>query len=638
VKTLPRSPRWLRALTTSPSHKARETKKGLVPRGAFYRPGLELLEGRICPVQTISIGPPGAPLLSFQVSDNFEVSGSTYTYHPTPTNPLSIGAFTRSEFNAQLVMTAGTFSADTGSENAEGTFSVSSAQLKSAPHGSISQFLLNDPAQLLNFTNVTATQFLNDGFRPQAPFSVQVAFVGFTINTVTIRQDKKTEHWDLALQGTIDLYFGSSERDSSSLFHIGVFGPDYLLFDFQAGDVYFNGAEVTFNITAKPTKSLTFQIQGGIGVTKAGDSWNIIAYGSGSVQAVVNAVYGDAYDIDYALTAGTSIQSPGISFADGQLDTLNVAFVASSEKHPKLAGFGIAVTGLGMLYDRATDTYGIYGNATLDIKSFSLQVSLGTPTTPGLKIVDGQPEFGGMSITVAKLQVSSLITLDRFQIKFTETVGSNQLHSFSLTMSAVVTLAEKCTVSGNFQMTVDNQGDWQVQSIGLGVLFPGGVEIVDGVSLVAISGTLDNINSANWSISASATLAFGNAIKIKVPGSKDPPEPAYMALATGSIQVNADELVLTASVTLGAVMDATTGKVTKVLIGTATGTVTINWAQQLYELQIDGSLYFGVFNFSGVIKFHENQFWVLATATVDVPNFIPVIGGMELASAGFAFY
>ena len=234
------------------------------------------------------------------------------------------------------------------------------------------------------------------------------------------------------------------------------------------------------------------------------------------------------------------------------------------------------------------------------------------------------------------MRISSLIDLDKFQLKFTDTMVGDQ-DNYSLTMSAVVTIGQSATVHGDFQLTTDEDNGWVVQSIGLGVLVPGGIELVDGINLIGISGALNNINTPNWSISASATLSFGKAIRIQVPFQPSQFKNAYIVVATGSVMINQDELVLSASVSVGATLDLVTSKVQDVLIGTASGTVTLNWAKQLYELQVAGSFYAGIFNFNGTIKYYQSEFWVLANASINVPSKIPVIGGDVLASAGFAF-
>src|SRR5207244_1428286 len=78
--------------------------------GGFHRPMLELLETRLCPSTTISLGTD----LSFQIAGNFELSGTVNSHIATATDPVLISLYkSGGGFQATLEISSGTFSADT---------------------------------------------------------------------------------------------------------------------------------------------------------------------------------------------------------------------------------------------------------------------------------------------------------------------------------------------------------------------------------------------------------------------------------------------------------------------------------------------------------------------------------------------
>src|SRR5262249_54268109 len=138
-----------------------------------------------------------------------------------------------------------------------------------------------------------------------------------------------------------------------------------------------------------------------------------------------------------------------------------------------------------------------------------------------------------------------------------------------------------------------------------------GIEIADtGIQITGFCGKVQNLqNPADLIVSGSLTATWGTA---------------QIFTMTGGFTVSKDELVLDADVCF---LDGSS---------TATGTLTLDWGAQNYELQVSASWYYGLFTFEAVIDLSDgDELYVRAEADVNVPQFVPFIGGDRLASVDF---
>ena len=584
----------------------------------FRCPRLEQLEDRVCPSQTIYLGTD----LAFQVMDAFTQSGgSTYSYMASSSEPILIAPFSASSFSAVLELTSGTFSADTSlSTNPNEEFSVTQAIFHTVPGGTAPNIDLNNEQ---DFTNVQAKNFLNGGLTLANPLTISPGPFTFSINSVGMRMDGHDGDTGIALQGFMELSLGPTQLTLAvSFMNYLYIDPKFTYgFDFSGGSLTVATSFTAFDVTFAGTVTADFEF-GNTGNTLK----EVSLYGGVSVKT---SMAEDAnYNLDFMASMGTSESDPGLEFQNGSLTALNVMFTGGLGANPNdvtLGGLGIVLNGLGMTYSAAKDEFGIYGGLGIKLAGATFSAKLGDSMSPGLVVLDGVVNFTAAQFSLSDFSLGSELGIQKFVLKYSDSDGTT-----SLTIRANV-LFFGATLDGNFSLTYTEASGWTLQSIGVSANDPTGLPIIDGIELTYLSGEFNNIAGPNWSITASATIAFGTAVPVGTDN-----ENAYIALATGTIQINENEVVLSADVTFGAVVNEN-GAVTKVLVGSATGTVTLDWAEQLYELQVQGSFYAGIFNFDGTIRYFNDELFVLATATINVPSFVPIIGGDELAGAGFAF-
>src|SRR5262249_36910826 len=109
---------------------------------------------------------------------------------------------------------------------------------------------------------------------------------------------------------------------------------------------------------------------------------------------------------------------------------------------------------------------------------------------------------------------------------------------------------------------------------------------------------------------------------------------ATMFRAEGGFTVDKNHLDIDAEVWLGAYVQ--NGKTAGVL-GSGSGNVHLDWNAQDYSAKMHASMLDGVYTFDASFEFNGafDALWISATASVNVPNGVPFIGGTHLASMDF---
>jgi hypothetical protein len=344
----------------------------------------------------------------------------------------------------------------------------------------------------------------------------------------------------------------------------------------------------------------------------------------------------------------------------------------------------------------------IYGEAGLTVGSGSMiqsiDVTLGSATQPGLVIsggdlqsfnvtLNGAFSLGGLSIspkdlTLAymkpaqgdaiyqisgglevdltdKIKVSSSIDADT-PLVIDATTGSVDLtDGFSLSIYAdiegfilsgsvsytvpagggyeIVTNASLMTPSGiGFQAYLDISNG-QLKDIGIGISGP--IEVGDtGLTITWIFGSLQNINTNDPTITAAATIEYGDF------GGGAPP----ILEVTGAIQVSKEKLLISAdpnnlpSIYSTGIVSATDHPLGILLEGGAlgqfTGSLDLDWTTGVYTVQASGSLLDGMATIDVAMTLTSHgDLSFSADVGINVPSQIPVIGGLQLASGHVRF-
>jgi hypothetical protein len=385
-------------------------------------------------------------------------------------------------------------------------------------------------------------------------------------------------------------------------------------------------------------------------------------------------------DGQFTLTGSTSFNlendsvtanfaSPGLVVQGGVIQDFHLTMSGDLS----LAGVSFSMNSLGVSYTQDTSTYTVTGNTSLKVDGQALSVSFGGGGTNGLTITNGilaeldvqvvssfkllglEFDVGSQAnpltmtytgapqsiftlageVSVHELQLgggvgASVILGSKTQAGIEIKGGHFQLDDVTIQLSDVPLGAftlDKLVVSFDqgLSVTVDvwfPEGwklggtvgfteDGKLNTIGFGISGNEGIEIADtGIMITGISGEVQNLqHPSDLIVSGSLTGVWGTGQLITV---------------SGGFKVDKDELVLDGSVSI---LDG---------YGSGSGRVVLDWGQHDYSIDVQLGWLDGVITGEVVIDLHDrDNLYVKATADVNVPDVIPVIGGKTLAGINF---
>jgi len=370
-----------------------------------------------------------------------------------------------------------------------------------------------------------------------------------------------------------------------------------------------NGQLVEFNlgVTADFTlfgltcnvQDLTFQYQSMSGNT------DYVLYGGLSLSVSGNTL---------SATMGND-SNPGLIIQNNVVTQINMAITGSFE----ISGFGFAIVDAGCDYIASADEYLIFGTFTLtDVFTASVQLGTGS-SNPGITIINGDFQLDNFAFSLDNVPIGAF-TLNYVDISYASTddvwSGAGQV-TFPTGWSIAASLT---FVNGN----LDDISLTYNAGTSTGIAIPD-----TGMFVTEISASLENLDEpANIIVSGSIQAVFGK--KISIGGTT-----CTIFAATGSFTADSQELVITGNYYEGAY--ESNGNWTGIL-GSGSASVDLDWAAGVYTASVSESLYDGTFVISASLAFDDSgDLGIIATASVNVPDAVPFIGGTQLGSMSFAF-
>lgn len=342
---------------------------------------------------------------------------------------------------------------------------------------------------------------------------------------------------------------------------------------------------------------------------------------SGSVTASVS-------DENITATFGTSSSPVGLAI---NADTGAVDAVALSVSGTfSVLGLGFTVPDgnpVTLVYNGSNE-YEISGTVTVPTL-FSATVTLGTTSQPGLTIDGGDWSVNNLTVSLSDVPLGAF-EIQQFSFTYTQAPGSNEA---SVDVALSLSFPEGWDVDGFIDLGIDDSGQFEIDSFGVSWqadTTEDAIPIGDtGMFLTEMGASVQNFNQpSNLVVSGTMEAVFGQQVTIFG-------QQASFFQVDGNFSVNESGLSMSASVLYGAV---TSGGKTTGLLGNGSGTMVLDWNNLTYSLSTTSSMLGGVFTYQTSFQFDAlNSIVVSASAQVNVPHGIPVIGGLTLIDMSFLF-
>jgi hypothetical protein len=304
-----------------------------------------------------------------------------------------------------------------------------------------------------------------------------------------------------------------------------------------------------------------------------------------------------------AASLGTA-SSPGLVIQNGDLTSLDVTLNGGFQ----LAGFALTANNLEVRYDAPSHQMQIRGGVDVQLTP---RIHGSANLTDGGITIDtrtGAVQVNGVEFMLdAQMGAFAVHDLD---IKYTNTGGV-----IGVAASGDVTFPVGFSVGGSFSF----QGG-RLQEIGLRYDAGNttGIAVGDtGMFVTHIEGRIDHLDDpTNLNVDATLGVTYGKSVTVLG-------KTYALFAATGHVHVNRNELDIDADVQLeGGFM------------GTGHAAVQLNWAQGVYSAKVNVGIYGGIFQVGGTITFRSDDSLTLdVTGGLDLPDALPVVGGMQLAGA-----
>jgi hypothetical protein len=308
---------------------------------------------------------------------------------------------------------------------------------------------------------------------------------------------------------------------------------------------------------------------------------------------------------------------PGLILQNGTLTQINMGVTGSFD----VFGFQIGTAGANLEWQKMDNSFLIYGGFTADFKVFQASVTLGHSPKTGLSIKDGQFQLTDAKFVLDNAELGP-VTLEQLLVQWTEN-GSD----FDLKVAGMVLLPGGWEVHAALGFV-----NKQLDSIAVSASFGDGFPVGDtGLFITELGGSIQNLdNPSQIIVTGHLGVTWGDTFTLFG-------NPVKLFRAEGDITVDANELILSGSVQIGAY--STDGGTTwQAVAGSGDAKLTLDWGDKLYSLHVDVKGLFVIFDLSGDMTFNAGkEIKFLATADVVIPNEVPFIGGDKIAGVGFYF-
>jgi hypothetical protein len=326
--------------------------------------------------------------------------------------------------------------------------------------------------------------------------------------------------------------------------------------------------------------------------------------------------------IDTTITAHLGTQAdPGLVLQNGTLTQINMGVSGRFDV------FGLqiatATAGANLEWQKTDNTFLISGDFTADFKVFQVSVTLGNSPTTGLVIKDGHFQLKDAKFELDNAPLGP-VTLKQLVVAWQEE-GTPGVFT--------IDVAGKVLLPGGWEvdaaLVFDQKG---LNTIAVSASLGEGIPIADtGLFITELGGSIQNLdNPSQIIVSAHLGVTWGETFTLFGKEVK-------LFRAEGDITVDANELILSGSVQIGA-YTTDNGTTWQAVGGSGDARLTLDWGDKLYSLHVDVNGLFTVFDLSGDLTFNAGkEIKFLATAAVVIPPQVPFIGGDKIAGVGFYF-
>jgi hypothetical protein len=287
-------------------------------------------------------------------------------------------------------------------------------------------------------------------------------------------------------------------------------------------------------------------------------------------------------------------------------------------------GLGFSFDQLAVVYTRPPNSQGgvdhvwtVSGGVTLTTL-WKTSITLGTAASPGLKIVNGSWEIDAIRLDISGVNLGDVFQIKHAVVDYQKTSDGK---GYQIQASGQVVVATLFEV--DFNLDFDNG---RPRTLGVDFSAAGeepGIPVADtGLFITEIGFQVSNLDDAKeLVVSGSIGVGFGEGIQFEG-------HTVRLLSARGQFKADRHEFDLSGDFS---VMDG--------LIATGSGSITLNWSLHQYHAKLDVLGFDGVIEVRGEFDLNEfNQITLYAAVSVHVPNGIPFIGGLTLASLDGLFY
>ncbi|MFM8931471.1 MAG: hypothetical protein ACKOS8_06290, partial [Gemmataceae bacterium] len=358
-------------------------------------------------------------------------------------------------------------------------------------------------------------------------------------------------------------------------------------------------------------KSLKFQPSGAGGLRYQRAKAQLDLFSGVNIKVGTNAV---------GFTLGTSFDKPGLRLEHGAITYASAALSADFG----IGDLRLKAENAGFTFDSEENAWAIYGSAKI-ANIFSVAVSLGTADNPGLLIRDNDWSINQLTIALSSIKLGAfslddgLLTIDRL----------DQAWSIYAACSVRLPIGTGISASGEFSLVAG-----KVDLITVALASSPGINIPNTPLFINyLAGGIRNLSNLSQ-ITLTGSIGVGLGTSVEILGRQ-----AATAQFVGSFTMDPNSLNIQVDAYLGAVNSGTLTKpVWDGLLAKGTGVMFLDWSRGVYYADLNLSFLKGTFVSRGTLHFSQADGLLFsATANITVPEDVPIIGGVSLASANFLF-
>lgn len=604
---------------TSKAGLSKSTRRRTVRhRLSFLTMGDWDLETRVVPT-TIPFGPASA-----MVAFDGDFNNNNTSYASNAGDTVTLGFNGASGYVPVITFQGGTVSFDTSSTG-NYPFDVSSTTMKSG--GGMSPLPSNtlwSGSSTLNLSDLLGT-----GLALTNPSAFSVYGASFTLTTLKMSGGAAAPQ--LAMPGNLEFTTTSGSTTVIADLDVPVNNSNSVILSaagttFASNNFTLSTTE-TYQVLNQPfsatSMALTFDPGGLIYNFSGGASFDSDIVGSSFVGLKGQGTYGSAASPSLKLMYDAVNND-----LDTQQNQLTMSGLAS------LAGIPLEIDDSqgGVTLVQGSDPTNAANPALLATGTFKVPllfdttVQIGTNDNSAIVITTNGAELDGFTIKFNPIKLPGFALEEMFL-----TVDAIPNQAPTVTGGGQLNLPGDWSVEAELQLLLDKNDEWLLDGIGLGI---GGDVPIPGTGLrvTALAGEVLNVlTPSQWLIGATITVDFGDSIKIP-----DTNISINLVEVVASGTLSTSEFVFSGSISVLTVYDNNLDPSFDLAKGEAT--VTLDWNKGQYGVETDLNVLDGTFLASLSFSIDDSlAINAQGTATINVPDIIPVIGGDTLLSGGFAF-